>query len=644
MKPFKTFYEKSNNTTLLSIPFMDTLICIILVLGNLVFISYHFKDHSNYAISFYLLLFTFLTALLLMLPRIINKIGVLLVLLVIYIYMIAQKLYHVAFSQYFNIKTIIAQLTEALEVRTSIMEYISPHVLYPLFIWFITLLIFILLKYNKKSKYIIRAMVGVVFLLLTYFQSSSILKDIQSSTLPKTDVAFFQSDFYIFYNYPSSNSFVNRYGKLAILYRDIIISTISSTQDVLQNVSFSETQITLEEITDVVIERRKANTVYENEYTGILAGKDFLLIEAESLMNFAIDETLTPTLYMLYQEGVFFSRYNSTLFPGSTSDTEFIINVSSFPNRYGISYFENHNNYYPTSLPSLFKSAGYRTTALHANGGEFYNRSAMLNSLGYSFYDAKNLDLKNYELDSIAATKLISYFSSSRSDFVFWITYNGHQPYQPISSDCLCGNEIGIPIPDAYFQRAKEKYPEDTDMINCYRAKVMDLDYGIQLFMEAYGNNDDLVIIIYGDHIAKGLDINNDEIDSIFEYNTPLIIWNPSLEAQIIDKPSTAMDVLPTIANLFGMTYDSATVYGHDLFSPEYTGFYFNEANNIVTKDYIYYEQYDSIILLTDTFTVEEVRNQIATFFFEKEVSRMIVEFDYYGELRDEYERGKEKD
>ena len=82
------------------------------------------------------------------------------------------------------------------------------------------------------------------------------------------------------------------------------------------------------------------------------------------------------------------------------------------------------------------------------------------------------------------------------------------------------------------------------------------------------------VIALAGDHYPYGL--TNDEIsefkghavDEEYElYESAFLLWTPGMEPQTVDKLCCNMDILPTLANLFGLEYDSRLLMGRDIFS-----------------------------------------------------------------------------
>ena len=93
--------------------------------------------------------------------------------------------------------------------------------------------------------------------------------------------------------------------------------------------------------------------------------------------------------------------------------------------------------------------------------------------------------------------------------------------------------------------------------------------------LKASNKLDDTVIVITGDHYPYTLsvdeinEISSYERDELFEVNhSNLIIWNNNDKIiKEVDKVGSQIDVLPTILNLFGVSYDSRLLIGNDILS-----------------------------------------------------------------------------
>ena len=58
------------------------------------------------------------------------------------------------------------------------------------------------------------------------------------------------------------------------------------------------------------------------------------------------------------------------------------------------------------------------------------------------------------------------------------------------------------------------------------------------------------------------------EIDPQYElYRNACIIYKPGMTPEVIDRPCSSLDLLPTLSNLFGLDFDSRLYMGQDIFS-----------------------------------------------------------------------------
>ena len=73
--------------------------------------------------------------------------------------------------------------------------------------------------------------------------------------------------------------------------------------------------------------------------------------------------------------------------------------------------------------------------------------------------------------------------------------------------------------------------------------------------------------------------VSNDNLNTVLDYdvsednkvdNVPFIIYNSSLESKHYSDYSTYVNIVPTLANLFDINYDSRLYMGQDLLSEEY--------------------------------------------------------------------------
>jgi phosphoglycerol transferase MdoB-like AlkP superfamily enzyme len=476
--------------------------------------------------------------------------------------------------------------------------------------------------FNRKFKL---SLLGLIILL-----SSSFTLLLNQSKNEYDIFSYFKTDHFIFLTIPNTNQFTNRFGLIGLFIRDASKTAFSSF-----NLGNKKTINTIHTLLS-----SNENT-FNNEFSGLYEGKNLLLIEAESLNNFAIDPTLTPTLYRLMTNGMYVDGYNSPLLFGSTSDTEFMVNTSLYPSNSGyITYHRYASNQFPTTLAKQFKEVGYETDAYHNSAGDFYNRNTMLKQLSYNFLDSNLLGLGAGETDSTTLSIVKWIIFEKTKHLSFWITYSGHQPY---SLDSL------NPTLLSYYDRVNKFYPELPSQEKVYIAKIMDFDASLESFIYDFERNnklDDLVIIIYGDHKPKEIFENKQDFHQYcdtkgyeydFCFNTPFIIWDNQNRSQVIKKTSSPLDIAPTIFDLFNINYDKSHVIGRSIFDPNYDGFYFNESG-IIKTDYFTYDSINQTMIsevstnLNDNTNLDEALN----LYQNMQTLRKMVDINYFKTVTEE--------
>lgn len=543
------------------------------------------------------------------------------------IYLISQNIYYRAFGQYYRFNTVLSLYEEAAGAKDSAMEFITMNDLAPLIYLTIVTIIFIILyfalqRHAFKLRWRLIYKAAVLLLIIPIMGEWQSYNSYLDDALHQEDVfQMNKTDYYIYETIPSTNQFVEKFGLLPFGLRDGI--SLMET-DILGQEDFEEVRTFL----------NNRHEHQENDMTGIFAGKNLFIIQAESFIDAAIDERLTPTLYKLKNEGININGFDTPMLVGSTSDTEFMANTSIIPNSegYAICYKYPFNNYV-TTLPKLFNEIGYNTVAYHNNYGEYYNRDVVFPSWGYkSFVDCTGLGLEDSQADSTVLDILKwIYVETNNPYMVYWVTYSGHQPYSLDS----------VGVSDEHVAEIKSLYPNLDDAYVSYLAKNMDLDESLGNFMNELakaGKLDDTVFVYFGDHMVKGLDFDassfydgtNQGVDTA-KKATDLIIYNSATEALTYHKTATALDILPTLANMWGIEVDYHTILGSDIFDENYHGFYFSDWGIIKTDDFTYDYIYDTLTLNTDI-DENEAKDMADYYLNMKEIAKKLLKLDYFGE------------
>jgi lipoteichoic acid synthase len=156
---------------------------------------------------------------------------------------------------------------------------------------------------------------------------------------------------------------------------------------------------------------------------------------------------------------------------------------------------------------------------------------------------------------------------------LYYMSLSGHSPY-------TWGNSV------ANKYSADVKDMDASEPIKAYMACNMSLEHGMRRIiekLEELGIADDTVIVISTDHYPYGLApgdtwggkgyihelLGLNWMDDEVRDKNALLIWSGCLEDMdlVVNDPVSALDILPTLSNLFGVEYDSRLMVGRDVFS-----------------------------------------------------------------------------
>lgn len=369
----------------------------------------------------------------------------------------------------------------------------------------------------------------------------------------------------------------------------------------------------------------------QNEQTGIFKGKNLIFITAESFTDFAIDPKYTPTLYKLLTEGYNFTNFYNPVWGVSTLDGEYV-NLQSLVPKPGVwSMKESAENWLPFTLGNQFSKLGYETKAYHNHSVYYYDRVSSHPNLGYDFKGQG----REYNFENIWPESDLEMIDETTADFltadengeiepfhVYYLTVSGHLNYN------FYGNMI------AYRNRELVQDMDMSDACKAYMAGEIELDRALELLLarlDEAGVLENTVIALAGDHYPYGLtseeisEFRGHEVDEEYElYKSAFLLWTPGMEPQTVDKLCSTMDILPTLSNMFALTYDSRLLMGRDIFS---------EAEGFVAfkdKNWISERGTRSDLLAAgeaEEAYVRAVDSKVANMF---DVSALILDRDYY--------------
>ena len=535
---------------------------------------------------------------------------------------------------------------QVMEFISSILEHIVDNIGFVI-ICFIPLLILMILSLTKVIKYERflgreSLALGIGSLVLIF---GSMMIDLQTKDLIWNTNDLMQS--------------TNRLGINSSLILDTVKLGIGfeENMDVTSKLPFTKSKDLEYNITNIDFDKLIADTDDEtlkdmhtyfkseiptkkNKYSGLFAGKNLIFITAEAFYPIAVDKDLTPTLYKLVNNGFVFNNYYQPIYNCSTSDGEFINNLSILPGVATCSLKKTIGVSLPYSLGNIMDAYGYNTYAFHGWTYSYYGRDKTHTNMGYDYYgyDTYKTGYKNAlkgikyswptsDIDVVNSSYDI--IDKSKNFVAYYMSISGHLAY-----NFTGGNAIALKNRDAV------KNIDAPESVKAYIATQIEFDKSMELLMqklESDGILDDTVIVISADHYPYGLD--NKDIASYADwmqdenfdlYKNNLVIYNSELETTSVDRYTSSLDLLPTLLNLFGVQYDSRLLIGNDIFSDTDDLVIFNNKSWITNKG-----RYNYLTKKFEPFNGEKVSqeyidniNDIVKLKFQ--ISKLLISKDYY--------------
>ena len=295
------------------------------------------------------------------------------------------------------------------------------------------------------------------------------------------------------------------------------------------------------------------------------------------------------------------------------------------------------NIYY--ALGNSFNRLNYTTQAYHNWTYSYYQRNKTMNTLGFNSYLGcrngleKEIDCKWLPSDIDMMNVTVPKYSSQEKFMTYYISVSGHAPYNFTGGNSIASKNKSL----------VQDLPYSTS-VKAYLATQIEFDRSLEAMinkLELDGVLDDTVIAIVGDHYPYTLSINeinelsNYDRDEVVEVNrSNLIIWNSTMEEKIeIDKVGSQIDVLPTLLNLFGISYDSRLLVGKDILS-DYEGIAIFSNRSWVTDKGTYYTNGNRFVSKNNEEVSEEyissINTRVANSFT---ISNSIIKYDIYNEI-----------
>lgn len=304
----------------------------------------------------------------------------------------------------------------------------------------------------------------------------------------------------------------------------------------------------------------------KNSYTGLFADYNLIVICAEAFSPYLIDPELTPALYRMSNEGIVFRNfYNS--FPNLTTNGEYGLCMGLMPDLSRMNFAVSKDNYLPFCLGNMFSQAGVEAKAYHNNIGTFYDRVNTHTNMGYDFKAIDfGLDMEpgNPASDLEMMEKTVDEYLEQEPFHAYYMTYSCHADYSFTDNDMSAQNQELVAD------------MEGSEELRAYYACQLELERAMEYLLERLeeaGVADRTVVVLTGDHAPYGLpeedyeSLAGDAVEEPFwQYRNSFICWTGGLEEPIVvDDYCCTQDILPTLLNLFGFSYDSRLLTGRDV-------------------------------------------------------------------------------
>ena len=265
------------------------------------------------------------------------------------------------------------------------------------------------------------------------------------------------------------------------------------------------------------------------------------------------------------------------------------------------------------------------------------------------FYNIKDLgiDLERYTNpnwpDDVEFIEKALPYITDKKPFMAWMTtITAHFPYiyETETSDIYMSE-----FSDKGYSEEVQRYLSKLKRTDDALGKLMDL-------LEEQGLLEDTVIVAFGDHYAYGLskEMNQEmydyDISTFHEIDrTPFIIYNPSIEGRVLSQKTSYINLLPTIANLFDLEYDSRLYLGEDLFAKNYSNRVIFADNSWEDSVARYHVDTGTIEYLgKERYSAEELQKINQDVYFKKQMSRLAIENNYFDIFQKELEERANND
>lgn len=297
----------------------------------------------------------------------------------------------------------------------------------------------------------------------------------------------------------------------------------------------------------------------DNNYKGMLKGKNVVFLQIESLENFVIGkeifgQPITPNLNRLIENSLYFNNIYEQNNGANSIDCDVLINASTFTLGDCITALDYPETKY-NSFPAVLGENGYHTFSTHIEKGSDWGFGE-LHKNGFGFKEI--WDIREYKKDEYAGFGL-----SDRTTLTQF--YNKlatlKQPFYGVISTLTSHGPFDIQ--DEYRSLSLPKWL-DENYLGGYFQSINYTDKQIGMFislLEESGLMENTVVVIYGDHggVHK---YYNDKIQDLpleghwwrsYEKKIPFIIYSKNNKGETFNVNGGHVDIAPTLLYLLGI-------------------------------------------------------------------------------------------
>lgn len=509
----------------------------------------------------------------------IRKIFYLLLIAIFNLLLLTNYVFFKIFGTFFSFNS-LSMASEGKGYFRTIFDYIDPSLLIVILLSFLIALFSCkFIPKDRTKKDFIVAIILILIAIPTFFTARACLGKV--ADVGEWDTWLYKKN--VYNSFSDSRKSLQTSGFFEYTTRDLYLNTVAK---LLKN---DKEQISY---LNEYYSTKKINN--NGDLSATFEDKNVILILMESTDNWLVTKDRMPTLYNMMSESINFTNHYSPIYGGgATFNSEFIVNSGfmtpfneeSAATQYG-------NNSFKYSLANLFSNEGYTVNAFHENLGSFYNRRQMSKALGYENYYSSvemGIDYEESEQDThLMKVKQIKdlIIPDKGKFFSFVTTYTLHFPY---NIDLEKGIQCYFALNETEKKAIKNGGNEEEI---CLKAQAREADNFFKLLLkelEAKGKLDDTIIIGVADHYTYGYT----DLEKMYELKgtsdenligeVPFFIWSNDKKAQEVTAVSSNIDILPTIADLFGLDYNANNYIGKNILSDDYEGYVF-------FKDYSWYD------------------------------------------------------